>query len=158
MRWVTIALAIGLLIVQADLWFSRLGWPDVWIMRRTLEAQQRNNEAARARNERLAAEVADLDQGTEMIEEQARRDLGMIRADEILIKLPTTSSKTPAVAASGSASTAGARPVASTVSSPVASPAPSSVASSVASSVTSPLSTPAPGAALAGGAAAAPPR
>jgi cell division protein FtsB len=103
MRWVTIALAIGLLIVQADLWFSRLGWPDVWIMRRTLEAQQRENEAARARNERLAAEVADLDQGTEMIEEQARRDLGMIRADEILIKLPTTPPRPSHSASSGPA-------------------------------------------------------
>jgi cell division protein FtsB len=94
MRWVTIALAIGLLIVQADLWFSRLGWPEVWIMRRTLESQQRENEAARARNERLAAEVADLDQGTEMIEEQARRDLGMVKPDEILIKLPPTGAAT----------------------------------------------------------------
>lgn len=88
MRWVAVALALGLLVVQADLWFSRLGWPEVWIMQRTLETQARRNEQARARNERLAAEVADLDEGREMVEEQARRDLGMVRPDEILIRLP----------------------------------------------------------------------
>lgn len=88
MRWVAVALALGLLVVQVDLWFSRLGWPEVWIMQRTLETQARRNEQARARNERLAAEVADLDEGREMVEEQARRDLGMVRPDEILIRLP----------------------------------------------------------------------
>ena len=88
MRWVAVALALGLLVVQVDLWFNRLGWPEVWIMQRTLETQARRNEQARARNERLAAEVADLDEGREMVEEQARRDLGMVRPDEILIRLP----------------------------------------------------------------------
>ena len=88
MRWVAVALALGLLVVQVDLWFSRLGWPEVWIMQRTLETQARRNEQARARNERLAAEVADLDECREMVEEQARRDLGMVRPDEILIRLP----------------------------------------------------------------------
>ena len=88
MRWVAVALALGLLVVQVDLWFSRLGWPEVWIMQRTLETQARRNEQARARNERLAAEVADLDEGREMVEEQARRDLGIVRPDEILIRLP----------------------------------------------------------------------
>ena len=88
MRWVAVALALGLLVVQVDLWFSSLGWPEVWIMQRTLETQARRNEQARARNERLAAEVADLDEGREMVEEQARRDLGMVRPDEILIRLP----------------------------------------------------------------------
>jgi cell division protein FtsB len=45
-----------------------------------LDAQQAANEAARERNARLAAEVSDLKEGLEMVEEKARAELGMVRA------------------------------------------------------------------------------
>jgi cell division protein FtsB len=52
-----------------------------------LVAQREANERARAANDRLAAEVIDLKEGREMVEEKARRELGMIKPDEILIQI-----------------------------------------------------------------------
>ena len=87
MRWVTIALAALCLVVQADLWLGKHSLPEVWGLERTLQEQERRNEAAAARNARVQAEVLDLREGLEMVEDQARRELGMIRPDEILVQI-----------------------------------------------------------------------
>jgi len=86
-RWVTVVLVALLVAVQADLWFGRASFPYVISMRSQLAAQQAVNEAARARNARLAAEVNDLKEGLEMVEEKARSELGMIKPDEILVQV-----------------------------------------------------------------------
>ena len=87
MRWVTVVLAALLLAVQADLWLGRGSLPQVMTLRSALERQLAANEAARARNERLQAEVSDLKEGLEMVEEKARSELGMVKADEILVQV-----------------------------------------------------------------------
>jgi cell division protein FtsB len=84
-RLLPIALAALLLFVQAELWFGKGGKPHEMALRGELKAQLAANAEARARNEQLAAEVADLREGTEMVEEKARRELGMIRPDELLV-------------------------------------------------------------------------
>jgi cell division protein FtsB len=87
MRWVTVVLAALLLAVHADLWLGRASLPYVMGLRSQLAVQQAGNEAARARNARLAAEVSDLKEGLEMVEEKARSELGMLRPDEILVQV-----------------------------------------------------------------------
>lgn len=87
MRWVTLVLGALLVLVQVDLWLGKGSLPYVWQLQRELAEQQATNEAARARNARLAAEVADLKEGLEMIEERARTELGMVRPDEILVQV-----------------------------------------------------------------------
>jgi len=87
MRWVTVVLAGLLLATQGDLWFGRASWPYVMGLRTQLAAQQATNEAARERNGRLEAEVSDLKEGLEMVEEKARSELGMVRPDEILVQV-----------------------------------------------------------------------
>lgn len=87
MRWTTVLLLALLLAVQADLWFGKSSWPQVAGLRERLQAQQAANAAARERNDRLAAEVTDLQEGLEMVEEKARAELGMLRPDEILVQL-----------------------------------------------------------------------
>ena len=52
-----------------------------------LDAQKLRNEAAKRRNEQLSAEVNDLQEGLEMVEEKARFELGMIKPDEIFVQL-----------------------------------------------------------------------
>jgi cell division protein FtsB len=52
-----------------------------------LTDQQAANDAARARNARVLAEVSDLKEGLEMVEEKARTELGMVRPNEILVQL-----------------------------------------------------------------------
>ena len=47
------------------------------------------NTAAKTRNSRLDAEVRDLKEGLEMVEEKARFELGMVKPDEILVQVST---------------------------------------------------------------------
>jgi cell division protein FtsB len=86
-RWVTIALAVLLLLVQADLWLGRGSLPQVWKLQRDLAGQQQTNERARERNARVTAEVTDLKEGLEMVEDKARSELGMIKPDEVLVQV-----------------------------------------------------------------------
>ena len=87
MRWVTVVLAVLLAAVQADLWLGRGSLPQVMGLRSLLDAQRTSNDGARTRNARLAAEVSDLKEGLEMVEEKARSELGMVRPDEILVQV-----------------------------------------------------------------------
>jgi cell division protein FtsB len=87
MRWVTLSLAALLLLVQADLWLGRGSLPQVWKLQRELQAQQDTNERARERNARVTAEVTDLKEGLEMVEDKARSELGMIKPDEVLVQV-----------------------------------------------------------------------
>lgn len=87
LRLVNLTLAALLLLVQADLWFGKTGLPYVMSLQSQLREQQAANDGARARNARLSAEVHDLKEGLEMVEEKARAELGMVRPNEILVQV-----------------------------------------------------------------------
>ncbi len=87
LKLVNLTLAALLLLVQADLWLGKTGLPYVMSLRAQLDEQRAANEAARGRNAQLSAEVSDLKEGLEMVEEKARSELGMIRPDEILVQV-----------------------------------------------------------------------
>jgi len=89
MRFLTLALLALLALVHAELWFGKGGVTRKMELEAKLQAQEATNEAARARNARLAAEVNDLKEGLEMVEEKARFELGMIKPDEILVQIST---------------------------------------------------------------------
>ena len=86
-RWVTLGLLVLLAGVQAQLWFGQGSLPHVWGLRAQLAEQRDGNDAARARNERIAVEVTDLKEGLEIVEEKARSELGMLRPNEILVRV-----------------------------------------------------------------------
>jgi cell division protein FtsB len=75
-------LALMLLAIQWPLWFGHGGWVRVWELQRQLDAQRSTNGALAARNAALGAELRSLEQGREAIEERAREDLHLMRADE----------------------------------------------------------------------------
>ena len=87
MRLVTLALLALLALVHAELWLGRGGVPRVIELSGKLHDQQAANEAARTRNGQLVAEVTDLKDGLEMVEEKARFELGMVKPDEILVQV-----------------------------------------------------------------------
>jgi cell division protein FtsB len=87
MRGVTIILVIILVLLQYPLWLGKGSWLTVWNLNRQLEQQQSQNQQAQTRNAVLDAEVRDLKQGTEAIEERARSDLGMIRQGETFYQI-----------------------------------------------------------------------
>ena len=89
MRWITLGLVALLALVQAELWFGKGGVTRMVELQRKLDAQRSTNEQAKRRNEQLSAEVSDLKEGLEMVEEKARFELGMVKPDEILVQVST---------------------------------------------------------------------
>ena len=87
MRLATIALILLIGWVQAELWFGKSGVRHVSEMSSELAALRATNDAAKQRNDQLQAEVSDLKEGLEMVEEKARSELGMIKPDELLVVL-----------------------------------------------------------------------
>ena len=78
------AILVALIVlIQYPLWLGKGGWLRAWEMDRQVEIQKAKNRQLETRNVALGAEVRDLKQGTEAIEERARQELGMLRPDEV---------------------------------------------------------------------------
>ncbi|HTP62855.1 MAG TPA: cell division protein FtsB [Burkholderiales bacterium] len=77
-----------ILAIQYPLWLGKGGWLRVWDVDRQLAAQNAKNERLEVRNGGLAAEVKDLKQGSDAIEERARYELGMVKSDEVFFQFP----------------------------------------------------------------------
>jgi cell division protein FtsB len=76
-----------IILVQYPLWLGKGGWLRAWELESQLAGQESANAGLQARNVALDAEVRDLKQGLEAIEERARYELGMIKADEVFFQL-----------------------------------------------------------------------
>jgi cell division protein FtsB len=87
MRVVAGILGALILAIQFPLWLGKGGWLRVWDVDRRLEAQLARNDRLEIRNGALAADVKDLKQGFDAIEERARFELGMVRGDEVFFQL-----------------------------------------------------------------------
>jgi cell division protein FtsB len=89
-------LAALLLALQYPLWIGKGSWMRVWELDRQVVAQRETNAGLKARNDSLDAEVRDLKQGLDAIEERARLELGMIRKDEVFYQIVPASGPAPA--------------------------------------------------------------
>jgi cell division protein FtsB len=87
MRFFAIILAVLIVLIQYPLWLGKGGWVRAWDIDRQLAAQKAQSDRLQARNDALAAEVKDLKQGFEAIEERARFELGMVRQDEVFVQI-----------------------------------------------------------------------
>jgi len=88
MRILAGVLGALILAIQYPLWLGKGGWLRVWDVDRQVAAQNLKNEGLEQRNGALAAEVKDLKQGTDAIEERARYELGMVKGDELFFQVP----------------------------------------------------------------------
>ena len=87
MKILSYVLAALLLAIQYPLWIGKGSWLRVRELDRQLLAQREANAKLKARNDALDAEVRDLKQGFEAIEERARMELGMIKRDEVFFQV-----------------------------------------------------------------------
>ena len=87
MKILSYVLAALLLAIQYPLWIGKGSWLRVRELDRQLVAQREANAKLKARNDALDAEVRDLKQGFEAIEERARMELGMIKRDEVFFQV-----------------------------------------------------------------------
>ena len=88
MRWLTVGLLALIAMLQYPLWLGKGGWLKVWDYDRQLQQQKEVTKKLEIRNAGLDAEVRDLKQGYDAIEERARFELGMIRQDETFVQIP----------------------------------------------------------------------
>ena len=101
MRILAIVFVLLILALQYPMWLGKGGWLQLRELKAQVAAQRQVNADLKARNEALDAEVRDLKQGVEAVEERARSELGMIRQDEVFFQLPADTpasapTKTPA--------------------------------------------------------------
>ncbi len=87
MKPVVILLLLLLVYLQYRLLIGDGNLPDVIQLGNEVEAQREENIRLRERNDALDAEVRDLQQGLDAIEEHAREDLGMVKDGETFYQI-----------------------------------------------------------------------
>ena len=83
----TWALAAAIVLLQYPLWLGDGGWLKVRERAHKIDTQQVLNQRQRTRNAGLLAELGDLKQGRDAIEERARNELGMVAPDEWFVRV-----------------------------------------------------------------------
>jgi cell division protein FtsB len=87
MKVLSVALVALIVLIQYPLWFGKGSWMRVWDVDRQIKTQRDTNAKLQTRNVVLEAEVRDLKQGFEAVEERARSELGMIKQDEVFFQV-----------------------------------------------------------------------
>ena len=87
MKPLIILLLLVLIYLQYRLWIGDGNVPDVIQLGNQVETQRSENLRLRERNDVLGAEVRDLQQGLDAIEEHAREDLGMVKDGETFYQI-----------------------------------------------------------------------
>ena len=92
MRLVILLLVIVFVLLQFKLWLGEGGFRDVTRLEARVENQQLKNDDLLQRNAELRAEVEDLRERLEAVEERARNELGLIKpAEEFYQVVPAPS-------------------------------------------------------------------
>jgi len=87
MKVLSLILFALIVLLQYPLWLGKGSWHKVWKVDQLVIMQNETNQKLRIRNAALDAEVQDLKQGSDAIEERARSELGMIKQDEIFFQV-----------------------------------------------------------------------
>lgn len=87
MKKLALTLVILIALAQYPLWYGKGSWLNVFEIDQQITAQRQINQKLQNRNTVLEAEVNNLKQGFDAIEELARNELGMIRKDEVFFQI-----------------------------------------------------------------------
>jgi cell division protein FtsB len=80
-------LLLLLVLIHYGLWAGQSSLGVYFELKQSVSQQTQENERNKARNDVLYAEINDLRNGREAIEERARNDLGMIREGEVFYRV-----------------------------------------------------------------------
>ncbi len=89
MKLLTLSLISLIAVLQYQLWYGKGNWITVWDLEKQVKIEHQANRDLQSRNTVLKAEVNDLKQGFDAIEERARSELGMVKQDEIFFQVLT---------------------------------------------------------------------
>src|SRR3989304_6308246 len=87
MKLLAAVLAALIVLIQFPLWLGKGGWLRVWDLDRQGQGEKEQNLKVQKRNVALDAEVSDLKQGLDAVEERARYQLGMVKQDEVFFQI-----------------------------------------------------------------------
>jgi cell division protein FtsB len=76
-----------LLILQGQIWLGKGSVPTVIDLEYKIQEQNELNAKAKRINGQLNSEVNDLKEGLNTVEERARHELGMVKANEIFVQI-----------------------------------------------------------------------
>jgi len=86
-RLLPAALIALLLILQGQIWLGKGSVPTVIDLEYKIQEQNELNAKAKRINGQLNSEVNDLKEGLNTVEELARHELGMVKANEIFVQI-----------------------------------------------------------------------
>jgi len=87
MKFVASLLFCLLILLQMQLWFGGHGVFQLWSLKKNTAAEQLSNDQLSQRNSQLKAEVFELKEGKEALEERARNQLGFIKDGETFYRV-----------------------------------------------------------------------
>ncbi len=99
-RFLVILLLLLLLGLHYRLWIADGGYAEIARLKQEIAEYELQNAQLKSRNASLEAEVNDLKQGLDAMEERARAELGMVKEDEeffLLVEPKSSSTPAPAV-------------------------------------------------------------
>ena len=84
--WPAILISL-LVILQGQIWLGKGSVPTVIELENKIKEQNELNAKAKRINGQLNSEVNDLKEGLNTVEERARHELGMVKANEIFVQI-----------------------------------------------------------------------
>ncbi|TRX55821.1 cell division protein FtsB [Thalassomonas sp. M1454] len=87
MRIITVILIVFLVLLQYRLWFGKNSVPDYFALKENVALQLTQNEKLQQRNKLIYADIHDLKNGLQAVEERARNELGMIKENETFFRV-----------------------------------------------------------------------
>jgi len=87
LKWLWVISLALFAVLQYRLWVGEGSLAHVTQLKQDIASQKSENEKLLERNRVLTAEVIELKQGLETIEERARHELGMVKEGETLFQL-----------------------------------------------------------------------
>jgi cell division protein FtsB len=87
MKWVALVLVVILGSLQYRIWFGESSFREISEQREKADNIRKENKELEIRNQKIMAEIKDLRDGKDAIEERARYQLGMIKEGEVFIRI-----------------------------------------------------------------------
>ncbi|MBV35926.1 MAG: cell division protein FtsB [Rickettsiales bacterium] len=87
MKWVALVLVVILGSLQYRIWFGESSFREISEQREKADNIRKENKELEIRNQKIIAEIIDLRDGNDAIEERARYQLGMIKEGEVFIRI-----------------------------------------------------------------------
>lgn len=87
MKWVALVLVVILGSLQYRIWFGESSFREISEQREKADNIRKENKELEIRNQKIIAEIKDLRDGKDAIEERARYQLGMIKEGEVFIRI-----------------------------------------------------------------------